>query len=85
MSRGWPPPSYPRRVGSGAKPKIMDDEVLKLLESYTLDKKQRKKLWHMVAKEEGFFSLYRRTIKKKLCVRGLYKYKLIKKLGLIDI
>jgi hypothetical protein len=38
-----------------------------------------------VAKEEGFFDLYCRTIKKKLRARGLYRYKLIKKLGLPDI
>ena len=59
--------------------------MLTLLESYILNKKQRKKLWHIVAKEEGFFNLYRRTIKKKLRARGLRRYKSIKKLSLTDI
>jgi hypothetical protein len=38
-----------RKEGSGAKPKITDDEVIELLEACTLNKKQRKKLWHIVA------------------------------------
>ena len=59
--------------------------MLKLLKFCMLDKKQSKKLWHVVAKEEGFFNLYCRIIKKKLRVRGLYRRKLIKKLGLTDI
>jgi hypothetical protein len=39
-----------RKEGSGAKLKISDNEVIQLL-------KQRKKLWHIVAHEEGFFDL----------------------------
>jgi hypothetical protein len=73
--KGLPPPTLEeqiaRKPGSGAKPKITDEEVLELLEACTLNKKQRKKLWHIVAQEEGFFDLYYRTIKKKLHARGL--------------
>ena len=50
-----------------------------------LNKKQRKKLWHVVAKEDGFFNYHRRTIKKKLRERGLRRAKSMKKLGLTDI
>lgn len=46
--KGLPPPTLEeqiaRKLGSRAKPKITDEEVLQLLESYTLNKKQRKKL-----------------------------------------
>jgi hypothetical protein len=46
--KGLPPPTLveqvARKLGSGAKPKIIDDEVLELLEACTLNKKQRKKL-----------------------------------------
>jgi hypothetical protein len=55
-----------RKEGSGAIKKITDEEVIKLMEACMLNKKQRKKLWHIVAKEEGFFDVYRRTIEKKL-------------------
>ena len=45
---GLPPPTLEEQVtrkeGSGAKPKIIDDEVLELLNACTLNKKQRKKL-----------------------------------------
>jgi hypothetical protein len=74
-----------RKPGSGAKPKITDNEVLKLLEACTLNKKQRKKLWHIVAQEEGFFDLHRRTIEEKLRARGLRRWKSTKKIGLTDI
>ena len=50
-----------------------------------LNKKQRKKLWHVVAKEDKFFDYYRRMIKKKLRERCLRRAKSTKKLGLIDI
>jgi hypothetical protein len=60
--QGLPSPTLQEQIaqkeGSGAKLKITDKEVLELLESCTLNKKQRKKLWHIVAKEEGFFDLY---------------------------
>jgi hypothetical protein len=46
--QGLPPPTLAeqiaRKPGSRAKPKITDDEVLKLLNACTLNKKQRKKL-----------------------------------------
>ena len=55
--RGEPPP-YEERVtrkpGSGAKPKLTVNDIKHLLEAYTRDKKQRKTLWHDVAKAEGF-------------------------------
>jgi hypothetical protein len=88
-AKGLPPPTLEEQVarkeGSGAKPKITDAEVLELLEACTLNKKQRKKLWHIVAREEGFFDLHRSTIKKKLRARGLRRAKSTKKLGLTDI
>jgi hypothetical protein len=74
-----------RKKGSGASKKIIDKEVIKLMEACTLNKTQRKKLWHIVAKEEGFFDVHRRTIKKKLWARGLRRAKSIKKLSLTDI
>jgi len=61
-TQGLPPPTIAEQVarkeGSGAKPKIIDNEVLELLEACTLNKKQRKKLWYIVAQEEGFFDLH---------------------------
>jgi hypothetical protein len=61
--KGLPPPTLAEQVarkpGSGAKPKITDDEILELLEACTLNKKQQKKLWHIVAYEKGFFDLHR--------------------------
>jgi hypothetical protein len=59
--------------------------VIQLLEACTLNKKQRKKLWHIVAKEEGFFYVHRRTIEKKLRERGLRRLKSTKKLGLTEL
>ena len=56
-----------------------------MLDACTLNKKQRKKLWHIVAKEEGFFDLYRSIIEKKFRARGLRRCKSTKKLDLIDI
>jgi len=60
-----------RKERSRAKPKILDNKVLHLLEACTLNKKQRKKLWHVVAHEEGFFNVYCCTIKKKLHEQSL--------------
>ena len=74
-----------RKEGSGASKKITDKEVIKLMEACTLNKIQRKKLWHIVAKEEGFFDLHCRTIEKKLRARGLCRAKSTKKPGLTDI
>jgi len=74
-----------RNLGSGAKEKITFKQVTDLLDSCTIDKKQRKKLWHIVAKEEGFFDLHKSTIEKKLRARGLRRTKSTKKLGLTDI
>jgi hypothetical protein len=74
-----------RKEGSGVKLKISIKEVTGLLGACTLNKKQRKKLWHVVAHEEGFFNLHRRTIEKKLRERGLRRCKATKKLGLTDI
>jgi hypothetical protein len=73
-----------RKPGRGAQPKITAEQVTELLEACTLNKKQRKKLWHVVAREEGSFDLYRRTIEKKLRERGLRRCKSTKKLGLTD-
>jgi hypothetical protein len=60
--QGLPPPSLAEQVarkpGSGAPLKISKEEVTRLLESCTLNKKQRKKLWVIVAHEEGFFNLH---------------------------
>lgn len=87
--QGLPPPTLEEQIackpGSGRPSKISDNEVLELLEACTLNKKQRKKLWHIVAKEEGFFDLHRRTIEKKLRARGLRRCKSTKKLGLTDV
>lgn len=87
--QGLPPPTLAEQVarkeGSGAKKKISDEDVLHLLKACTLNKKQRQKLWHVVAYKEGFFDLHRRIIKKKLRARGLRRCKLIKKLNLTDI
>jgi hypothetical protein len=58
---------------------------MKLLKACMLNKNQRKKLWHIVAQEEGFFDLHRRTIEKKLRARGVRRAKSTKKLGLTDI
>jgi hypothetical protein len=73
------PPSYQEQVirkpGSGAPVKLTVDAVIQLLEACTLNKKQRKKLWHIVAKKEGFFDLHRSTIEKKLRARGLRRTK----------
>jgi len=55
------------------------------MEACTLNKGQRKKLWYIISKEEGFFDVYRRTIKKKLRERGLRRHKSTKKLGLIEL
>lgn len=59
--QGLPPPTLKeqiaRKLGSGAPSKILDEEVLHLLEACTLNRKQRKKLWHVVA-QEGFFEVY---------------------------
>jgi hypothetical protein len=38
-----------------------------------------------MSKEEGFFDIYCKTIKKKLYACGLCRQKSTKKLGLIDI
>ncbi len=89
---GLPPPSIQEQVeqmkrkeGSGAKSVITDEEVIQLMEACTLNKTQRKKLWHIVAKEEGFFYVHRTTIENKLRARGLRRAKSTKKLGLTDI
>jgi hypothetical protein len=66
---GLPPPTLEelvaRNPGTGLKQKITFEQVTDLLESCMLNKKQRKKLWHIV-KEDRFFNLYKSTIKKKL-------------------
>jgi hypothetical protein len=58
--KGLPPPTLQeqitRKPGSRAKPKISVDQVTYLLEACTLNKKQRKKFWYIVAKEEGFLT-----------------------------
>ena len=55
------------------------------MEACTLNKTQRRKLWHIVAKEEGFFDVHRRTIEKKLRARSLRRTKSTKKLSLTDL
>jgi transposase len=72
--QGLPPPyeeQVAKKEGSGAQSKISEAEIERLLEACTTNKKQRKKLWIQVAREEGFFNLHRRTIEKKLCERGV--------------
>lgn len=87
-NEGLPPPTIEeqvaRKVGSGAKPKITEEEITGLMEACTLNRKQRKKLWHIVAKEEGLFDLHRSTIERKLRERGLKRRKSTKKLGLTE-
>jgi hypothetical protein len=89
LEKGLPPPSYEQQIarkpGSGALPKISEEQVTSLLEACTLNKKQRKKLWVQVAHEEGLFDLHQRTIEKKLRERGLKRTKPTKKLELTDI
>jgi hypothetical protein len=55
---GLPPLTWEEKVarkpGSGAKPKLTDDDLNRLFAEYTLNKKQRKKLQHVVAAELGF-------------------------------
>jgi len=74
-----------RKVRSDTKPKISIAEVTLLLEACTIDKKQHKKLWHLVTKEEGLWDLYRSIIKRKLRERGLRRAKSTKKLSLTNI
>jgi hypothetical protein len=75
-----------RKEGTrGSNKKITDEEVIELMEACTLNKTQRKKLWHIVAEEEGFFDVHRRTIEKKLQARSLRRAKSTKKLSLIDL
>jgi hypothetical protein len=74
-----------RKIGSRAPLKLTVNTVTRLLEGCTLNKKQRKKLWHVVAKEEGFFDLHRSTMEKKLRARGLRRLKSTKMFGLTDI
>jgi hypothetical protein len=90
--QGLPPPTIQEQVeqikrkeGNRAVKKITDKEVIKLIEACTLNKAQRRKLWHIITKEEGFFNVYRKTIKKKLRARGLRRAKSTKKPGLTDI
>ena len=89
LEAGLSPPTIQEHIirnkGSGNKPKITDEEVLPLLKVCTLNKNQKKKLWHVVAHEEGFFDLHRRTIEKKLREQGLRRCKVTKKLSLTDI
>ena len=84
--QGLPPPTLAEQVarkeGSRAKKKISDEDVLYLFKAYILNKKQKQKLWYIIAYEEGFFNLYYHIIKKKLRAQGLCHYKLIKKLHL---
>jgi hypothetical protein len=74
-----PPPSLEelvkRKLGSGVKPQITEDEIVRLLESCTLNKKQRKKLWYKVACKGGLFDFHRRTIKKRLRESGVKRAK----------
>ena len=55
------------------------------MEACTLNKTQRKKLWHIITKEEGFFDVHHRIIKKKLRAYSLRRAKSTKKLSLIDL
>ena len=87
--QGLPPPTLQeqarRKPGSGPNPQISVKQVTDLLEACTLNKTQRKKLWHIVASEEGSFDFHRRTIEKKLRERGLRRCKSTKKLDINDI
>jgi hypothetical protein len=86
---GLPPPTLEEQVagkpGSRRPPALTVDQVTDLLKSCTLNKKQRKKLWHIVAMEEGFFDLHCCTFERKLRERGLRCCKSTKKLDLTDI
>ena len=73
------------KVGSGAKAQTTVEEVTELSESYVLNKKQRRKLWHQVAKKDSFLDYQRQTTEKKLREKGLYGAKATKKLGITDI
>ena len=70
-----------RKESSGRPGKITNKEVIQLIEAYTLNETQRKKLWHIVSKEESFFNVYRKIIEKKLRARGFRRRKSTKKLG----
>ena len=76
-----------RRKGGtgGSNKKVIDNEVIELMEACTLNKTQRRKLWHIITKEESFFDIYRRIIKKKLRARSLRRAKSTKKLSLTDL
>jgi hypothetical protein len=86
--KGLPPPTWEeklaRKPGSGAKPKLTDEDVNLIFKECTLNRKQRKKLQHVVAAELGFDAC-RRTIETRLRKAGLGRYKPTKKLNLTDL
>ena len=63
--QGLPPPTIAEKVarkeGSRAKPKLIEDDFNEIFLACTINKKQRKKLQHVVAAELGF-DVCRRTI-----------------------
>lgn len=73
-----------RKQGSGRLQVISDEEIIKLFQACTLNKKQQKKLQHQVAAEEGFDGC-RRTIETRLRKKGLQRTKSTKKLDLTPI
>jgi hypothetical protein len=89
QEQSLPPPKLEEQVarkpGSGAPLKYSVEAITNLIESCILNKKQRKKLWHLVVYEEGFWDYHRRTIEKKLRQRGLRRTKSTKKLELTDL
>ena len=88
IEKGLPPPTLEEKIarkkGSGAKPKLTIDDLNEIFVACTLNKKQRKKLQHVVAKELGF-DVCRRTIETRLRAKGLNRCKPTKKLALTDI
>ena len=72
-----------RKVGSGAKPKITVDDLNVIFQECTLNRKQRKKLQHVVTLELGF-NVCRRTIETRPCAASLNQCKSTKELYLTD-
>jgi hypothetical protein len=73
-----------RKPGSGAKPKINDDDIKQVFDVCRKDKESRKKQWIDISQEEGFEACYR-TIETRLHKMGLKRMKSTKKLALTDI
>ena len=86
--KGLPPPTWEeklaRKPGGGAKPKLTDEDMNLIFKECTLNRKQRKKLQHIVTIKLGFDTCCR-TIETCLRKAGLGHYKPTKKLNLTDL